>query len=297
MNQRRAGGLVLVAALLAVAAISLIGQALRPVPGTASPVPVAGPPSVGDCLLAAPVHQEVPTQASDSAELRVDRVLQLSACSGSRFGEVYRVVESFTSVNQQLDLCAGLTDYTGWPLQRSSEFWSPAPSVSVTSSGPDDRQWAAGQRWVACVVMAGFYGSIASPVGRSLPEMPAAFATCYGTVEVPRFSPQVDCGGVHRMELFGTKSVIGAQQSQAQLDASCQTWAGMVTGMPEVTAGGQLTVHAVVIDPMDSQASVDPSSLADGQITFSMCTATPASDKQVLLGPLASLGSAPVPFG
>ncbi|AZI56921.1 hypothetical protein EH165_00780 [Nakamurella antarctica] len=296
-NQRRWGITVLIAALVGLATISVVGHALRPVPGTASAVSPPGPPSVGDCLSTPDFAEGIAFSESTAGPIRVTQVLPLAPCSGPRFGEVFELLPVLTGADRQRAVCSGLDAFAGRSPAVPGQEWSPASAVSVVATGPNDRQFAAGQRWVACVITAALRGQWDGPSRQHFPAIPSAFAACFGRVGPLRFAPLVDCNSPHRMEVLGRMPIIHTGQTQKDLDTTCQRWASKVTLMPEVTAGGLLSVRALVIDPQDSQEVIDPASLAEGEKTFAMCIGFPSAEDRMLVGPLASLGSAPVPIG
>ncbi|AZI56919.1 hypothetical protein EH165_00770 [Nakamurella antarctica] len=304
MDQRRAGMLVLVAALLSVAAIALVGQAIRPLPGKALALPLGGAPSVGDCALA-PSPAAFPYPVAKAGQYRVPNVAPLAPCVGTRFGEVFEVVDALTKSDQQASMCLRLDDYLEMYTDPSGIFVH-SYSVSTTLVGPNDRQFASGQRWVACVVIAGHQGQFDRPVKQSWSAMPSAFATCWADAGPTQGVPDIACDSPHRMELLGVMFNFSPDLTQSGLDARCKEWARTVTNMADVTAGDQLLIRAVMEASPKGQlvpalAGGDGASdrESDGFYTvFSAnCVAVPADENRVLIGPLTSLGNGPVPFG
>ena len=159
---RRLAGLLVLALVLLVAVLTPRIITSNNVSGMAELGTVAGPPTVGDCLVDA-VDPAEPAPAEQPAYPAVTTRL----CSGHRFGEVISVISRSmirppisadgVITDQNMVRCNDdMADYLGVPTspdQGPPGTWSALPlGVRVVGTGPSDLQKAMGQKWIACVL-------------------------------------------------------------------------------------------------------------------------------------------------
>lgn len=246
--------------------------------------------------------------------VRTRRGDSVGGCAGLHFGEVVAVVDHRLAV--PIDAPSVLDPYQKWCSPALNDWTGLVPDpfapnwvleiqadrqVSVVFTGPDQRQLASGQLWVACIAVpqvtdshggtsTSYVGSIRN--GFSHLPAPPGLSSCWEQMQ-PTYgaSGSVECASGHRVEVLGHKSVTGApgagSSASNDQDGSCAQFARTVTGMADPTAGGRLTVQSQVSEPADAQPGV----MADA-----WCVMSPSVPTQYLFGPLLGLGNAPVPL-
>ena len=312
-----------------VTAIVMPNLAAQRVAGSPVAAPIPGPPAVGDCLLD-------PTAASwlyNRNPIYAPRRLQ--PCSGPRYGEVIAVITDGRSPERiaaatlttthpmgqapsddpTLRSCdAALNPYLGLPPGPRGDGvdavdgWTYTGLAIPAPVGPDNRQSAAGQHWVACVVIGldpdrhtgtasvylqRYVGSARRVYAIGRP--PSAFALCVSKMILPQILQPAGCSRPHAVEVFGVTETHSKHVTQAQLNASCGKLARRLTRMPDLTAGGRLAVTAdsLHLDPYGGgQLGL---STAESESGFSICLAT-VFDTHLLKGALLGLGTRPVPW-
>ena len=260
---------------------------------------VPSPPAAGDCLTG-------PTAAS--ADETTYPTLVASPCSGIRTGEV---ISSFTDLRTPVvamhngdpneDACTGAVEaYLGHTLGPSGGDWELPTTLSSFIEQPSALQIAAGQRWVACVLV--LIGPDQAPVPWSgsarnalapgaIP--PRAFATCLKMSSLINYQ-RIDCAKPHTSEAFGLMSTARAGLTQKSLDASCASQVRSRTGMTDPTAGGRMTIKAVTVHGADGPPQAGLGSATDDS-GFALCELV-ASAGRTLHGPLLGLGAGTVPL-
>ena len=237
---RLVGAVALVAVLVLAAAVARV--LAPPVAGGASAAPVAGAPRVGDCVVTDPFTFPAPNQEPSAT---------FGPCSSPHAGEVVGVAidrSTFPAmIMDQLSVpdprgCSGAAalalGLAGVP--DSVRPWTIREIAPVDVVGPDPRQRAAGQGWVACVA----YTSESALV-RPLSELfvagtlPGAFGTCETDVVG-------SCGREHTDQTFADVDLTYAMPTAQLLTARCRAAIAALTRMPDVTAGGRLRVDADV---------------------------------------------------
>jgi hypothetical protein len=161
-------------------------------------------------------------------------------------------------------------DYLDWP----DRTWTPVAVRTVRLLGPDASQYVSGQRWVACAIIPPeddrYQGSIRDDANRSAADV---FGQCRSSgASAPT---RVPCGEPHDLEIFGTAAVT----DPAAVDGSCASMLAAVTGILDLTAGGQLEVQIV----------------ADRSLGQRSC-AVHTLGNQLLQESLMGWGSAPLPL-
>jgi len=285
---RRAWGAVLVVVVI-IAALTVPNLAGRRVEGTASRVPVADPPRVGDCLLDDPTRTR---SVLDYTSVEI-YAAQTGPCGQENYGEVVSVTmdaRSFpVTVANRLShpepmACNPLVRaYFGWPdgdIGRSdggtADAWRPVATASIGLIGPNLWQYLGRQDWLACVVYPRD-APYAGLIGRSFEDRTAAdaYALCLSD---PQFdteseSPQsVSCSVPHRTEVLGWATVTDSASAAAALTDTCGQFAARITALPDPTAGGRLNVAAIALhDDGQGRWSADPAGVgAAGQIACTL---------------------------
>ncbi|GGL94127.1 hypothetical protein GCM10011594_12500 [Nakamurella endophytica] len=234
--------------LVAVALVACLAlSAWARIPTASSPLaePVAGPPTVGSCL-GLPAGT-VDTGAAASV---------YGPCTGRHLGEVVAVVAAEpagASAAGAHGVCAGRSPYRYLGLRDDGTLdgsWLPSLAAAYRSVVPDRRQWAAGQRWVACLMVPAPTAPGAPPSYRGVARdafgsgrLPAVYATC---TDRPGRDP-LPCTAPHRTETVATGAGrVATAGATAGLVASCGRFLRRVTGMADPAAGGQLAVRVTV---------------------------------------------------
>lgn len=283
---------------------------------SASRGPIPGPPAVGDCLLDPTV---IASQALIGPAPK-HPWLRTGPCQGRRFGEVAAVLTKHdlpapTPSSSQPDTGPNsgndteVLDPYEPPCFDAVTVWVGPPSpagpqifdrwltdsftVGVVLSGPNQIQNAAGQDWVACIGAginwgtaipdaAGAIGHDAIGYDATIHGMfspgppPSTFALCTPTTDNQE---PVACTTAHRVERFGA---MNTEHAVTEADRrGCQTLVRHLTGMPDPTAGGKLTI------------TVDDYAAPTGY-HFLHCLIVTVSPHQ-LTGPLLGLADRPAP--
>lgn len=308
MSRRLIG--VAVIALVFVVAIAISSTRSRKAAGQPEAVPVAGAPAVGTCLTQSVSGVDAITSQANQP---IFPSVAVGDCSGPHHGEVVAVVDhrfaipvdASTVLDPYEKWCSpALDDWTG----RTSDPFEPdwvleyqaTRQVSIVFIGPDQRQLAAGQLWVACIAVpqvTGAYQGTSSSYERSIRNgfarlpAPPGLSSCW---EQPQdtydASQSTDCASGHRAEVVGhkflTKTTSSASPESVGQERSCAQFAASVTGMADPTAGGRPTVGVQVAEPVDA----DP-----GRSIDAWCVISPSAATGYLFGSLLGLGNAPVP--
>ncbi|MDQ2738449.1 MAG: hypothetical protein M3Y35_07515 [Actinomycetota bacterium] len=294
LDRRWAGLILLVVALVAAAVIPNLRS--RAIPGAAAIAPVAGPPSVGQCLLESNNLTPQMTRNDRTGEWSYAPVV-LAPCRSGRYGEVIAVlpagqvsVERSGTLDgvqdKNLGRCHGELDgYVDQPSHTLFHYWRLFSSVGVFVAGPTDLQRSMGQKWLACIgyidnvdgQTATFNQSL-NGIYRPTTTPPEQLAYCVTTLELGRAAP-VDCHTPHQAELFAFNI---ATATPSQLDSTCTTVIRQLTGMSDPTAAGRLRV-----------AIIGPTSELQSRVC---ALTTVAPDHHRLAGPLTGIGNKPVPW-
>lgn len=314
LRRRRRAGLGLLAAvlLIAVAVPRLLPQR---VVGSAMLAPIPGPPVIGDCVVP-------PTDGWNAGRpVRGDLTYPPTVtrpCTSPWGGEVIAVIPAAqvtrpsqastdpSDTDRNGDRCAAeLNGYLGLAPARSPEAqttWQPLTTLTTAVAGPTAVQRAFGQHWLSCVAyVAGVDGAGVS-YGRTLRagytsgRLPEAAARCLLTSD-PQLPTPVPCSTPHQAELFGSG---WSATPVTALTPTCRQLVQHLTGMPDPTAGGALTVETaqqrvqIVTFGADAGGTSNVGR-ATGEMLIPVClVAVPAH--HALAGPLVDLGTAPVPF-
>jgi hypothetical protein len=291
---------VLLTALLAIAVVTRLEH-----PDTLAGAPAADPavlpPVAGQCLLVPPVGVD-PWSFSQRAA-----PLPIGSCDQPHYGEVLAVLEvSDADVTTPPCLRPETVDPTtflGVPGgSTSDDDWFPALDFVLVPSGPDHRQLAAGQQWIACILAASPTGddvAFTAPLRDALRvgTLPAAMGLCYDGPD-PSTALHVPCDQPHRAQFFAQRSLDGPGPDQAEVTAGCAEAVTALAGDDGPVRSPDLEVH-IVTYAFDSStgATVDPTLPLDaGESAYVMCSLAAGGDR-LLAGSLLGLHGAPIPWG
>jgi hypothetical protein len=312
-SRRSLGALVIVVVLLAVFVVARTRDS--GVAGLATALPIPGPPAAGQCL-----QQHLTGLGAETTQNNqpLFPTVAIGGCSGLHQGEVVAVVNhrlplpadaltAFTPYDQWCSTAVNTwtgDDSKGPMLDPFNQTWrlqyAAAGGVLSVLSGPDQRQQAAGQFWVACIAVpqlpdgsSNATGAYAGSIRGGFTRVPAppGLAWCQGPQTLSSTATPVDCNSRHRAEVVGHKLRLATPDHPLDTPAaeqqSCLLFASRVTGMTDPTAGGRLVVTAQTqpVDPADRAAAPNE-----------LCLITSASPQQYLNGPLLGLGRQPLPL-
>ena len=296
-------------AVVVVGAVASPGVIGRQLPGTATAVPVADPPRVGDCLTTPP---DVPP-----APLAV----RIAPCAAGRFGEVVAVMDdprlrAATSRRQHDDDAAVSDDrdrqacgdqvlrYLGLTVGSDHQgfvdsYWQPLAPLDMSIDRPSARQTAAGQHWVSCSFYVhdqdGKAASYRNPArdayGHGIP--PPALAYCLSTGDLMT-AESVPCSRPHTAEAFGGTMTARPGLTVASMEASCRVLVARATRMPDITAAGALQVEVTAVHGPTGTSEPGLGSAHD--VTGYAGCVISSPDNRQLSGPLLALGGRPVPW-
>ena len=303
---------MLAAVLLVAAAVPRLLP--QPIAGTAVLASIPGPPAVGACV--------TPPADGWHPGRRVRGELTYPPtttrpCSSSRDGEVIATIpaaevirplatgaDPTSDVDRNADRCnAELNSYLGLAAASSpvaQTVWQPLATLATTVAGPTALQRAFGQHWLSCIAYVAGVDGAGVGYGRSLRagytsgRLPAAAARCLLTAD-PQLPTPVPCSTPHQAEFFGSG---WSATPVTALTPTCRQLVQHLTGMPDPTAGGALTIETaqqrvqiVTFDAGGTSTVGRPT----GQTLVPVCLVA-VSAHHALAGPLVDLGSAPVPW-
>jgi hypothetical protein len=304
---RRAWGAVLVVVVI-VAALTVPNLAGRRVEGTATRIPIADPPQVGDCLLDDPTGNR---SVLDYTSVEI-YAATTGPCGQENYGEVVSVTmdaRSFpVTVANRLShpepmACNPLVRaYFGWPdgdIGRidgsTADAWRPVAIASVGLIGPNLWQYLGRQNWLACVIYPR-QGPYPGSIGRSLASRAAAnaFALCLSD-SGSESRQSTSCTVPHHTEILGWATVTDPQSEFAALNDSCREFAARVTALPDVTAGGRLSVGALVLhDDGQGGWSASPANTAASAGQVACALSADGTDR--LTGTLVGIADGALPW-
>lgn len=308
---RRWWGALIVAVVLA-AAIVAPSVSGRRIAGLAVAVPVAGPPSTGDCVTW--VADPWP-RFDDPAPLDDDifdyPTVTVGACAGPIVGEVMSVDPtaqppariSATDYLSQISQCPiDAISYTGSiaPVvglaSGASIVWAARLEFRYTRTGPDRAQRAQGQQWSACVI-----GSAdGSPYSGRLHDvltdgtLPTAFGTCLSSGD-PSRSDRLTCDRPHPAEILATTTLGPRAVGGADLRQACADYARRALRTTDPTRGGAIHLQVVVTGERGGATIVEATS---GAFTNSSaeCDAV-ARSGTTFVRSLIGVADGPLPVG
>lgn len=315
------GVLVIGVTLMVMAVVSHLSP--KAVRGTAVAVPVAGAPAVGDCVLdpgSSPWILQDATPAPTSNISLPYPTLQIGSCVATRYGEVVAIIAdparpvvttnadgSGSIVDPNMETCQpAALRYIGLPVSGRGyqadffTFWNPTAALGAAGSAPSVRQRAAGQHWLACVTypQPGSHGMIDPPASYESSLRGAMLTGAHrdelGTcllVADPVQNQNIDCTELHQGELFGYAYTGERHVSRAELERTCRQVIAQLTRLPDITAGGDLTVQLLVFDSNRAPvtAAQEPAN------AFAFCGLNTTGSRQ-LRASLLARGRGPLPW-
>ncbi len=313
---RRAGGLVaLVAALLLTLIAPLM---LAPdVPGNGSAAALPEPPAIGACVLLEPAGARVRTVPCDQLH---DGEVAWAASSRSAYQSLAGSYESQWACAADPaaaadSSCRNWADgYVGTGIaERTNKIgnWQLIPPYWVASivRGPA-ADFPERLGWFACVVRPSrneLYLDTVRGDGEELrTRRPGAYATCLAPGELAMRSLLFSsCGQPHSIEFMATLVVTQAMANAGRVDAEltieqlrrqCADAVSRMTGNPDPTYGGQLTITMETISQRGLQVVAPDPDAATGQLTLPDCLVEVTGDL-VLTDSVIGLGESALPLG
>ena len=287
-SARLLGAVVLVAVLVLAAAVARI--LAPPVGGRAVAAPVAGAPMIGDCVATNPFLSPLPDQVPSAV---------FGECSQPHAGEVVGVAVDRKQFPQMIVDRISVPDPRGCAgaaiislglagVSDAVQPWSIREVAPVDVVGPDLRQQAAGQSWVACVAYSS-PGNLSQPLHQLFVrgQLPAAFGTCETDLVG-------SCAHGHTDETFADVDLTYAMPAAQTLVPRCTALIGAVTRMPDVTAGGRLQVIAE-LSYYDVAGHGHPGYPPDHQPATAVCGLHLLGGGE-LVSTLVGLGAGPLPL-
>ncbi len=278
MQRQRSGVVVLSLALTLLLTLAIVNR--RDVRGLAAAEPGEPAPTIGSCL----------TKLAPDPTFTQPPLLVLGSCDSGKFGEVYAVVDPLVApigspISCGRELAAG---YLGNSLGRGAE-WTPSMQFGLSVAGPDRKQQAAGQGWLACVVGPlapgnPYQGTVRGAFAGG--TIPGAFGQCSSTTQ-SRFPRPISCEKAHNTETFARLAVTGPGPGLSRLRAGCSTLITAQTGMPDISAGGALIVQTLYFRHDTKGSKVIAAPLSAGEQVEAYCLVSvvgPGSLDASLLG-------------
>ncbi|TKV57725.1 hypothetical protein FDO65_16390 [Nakamurella flava] len=315
MRSPRPAGVAVLALAVMVLALGA-GAAGRTVAGTAGAAPVGPTPAAGDCLLAT---TESAAQWIDDNGLRAPE-RSFGACeqgddrtASEVVGEV-AVILTERSGRPHDDCAEPVGRYVGFdglPSRSSGDLWHPAGGTTVVVVNPDNRQWADGQRWQACVLLPPLFTAdgVIDPVRATATNLRSArgawadpgyrnrLGDCLTVFAGPiaELTASVFCGTAHDQERLAVASWERDAPQAAYLRQTCGELAAGQLGATDRTRAGVLTTEVVVTDPDGHRAPVaeDDTLAPEGQAD---CVIRPVDAGQQLTATLLGRRDAPLPL-
>jgi hypothetical protein len=309
-------GIILTVVMGAIFVAAVRGKTIA---GQGSAAPVASAPAIGDCL--SDHFNDPGVDLTDFGPQLPS--LAMAPCTGTRFGEVVDVEADFAAAMAAADpadspyqRCIAEADrYLGMPPRPGTEFGFPvAPTPSDPASwtttdvlaafiGPDVRQFAAGQRWAACVVYLPVSILTEAPVtlehslrGSWLRDSDKfLFSLCVST---PTSHFGVNCGGPHRYEMIEMRW--GALDvPQMAIDDECRATVVQAMGSSAAIDDGTVMPVTVPVRPNpnnDGGMVSGPNAVTPDNPYLIVCLVTATDGDRRLTAPLRGIGAGPVPL-
>lgn len=293
--RRGTGAALLVAAVLAAV---VLGRLQNPdlVAGSAYAEPPAPPPTAGQCLLEPP-----PTSYSRTPG-RLPPPMSIGDCTQPHFGEVVAVIDPGNRDTEDAPCWHGevnALEYLGYPATPRG-WWSPVVFYSMVDSGPDERQLAAGQAWIACAIAVPFenyaFVTVTTPLrnAHTSGTLPTAFAACFDGPD-PTTWNFVPCNQPHPSQFFGQMEVTGPGLDLAELTAMCEKFILGETGISTLGQTDALQAHAFAYSADADTMTEATLPLQPGQTAYASCVLT-AEQGRFLGDSLIALGAKPIPW-
>lgn len=307
---RRWWGLVLVAVVL-LTGLAVARVAGPGIVGTGRAEPVPGPPVAGECIAA--TDGASPTLLSFNDRQLGGRAPAAATgpCDGEIYGEVVVVIDAASragstdsGVEEPLDpaidecLTAG-SAFVGvsGTAAGAEPTWSHRLQYYSAFAGPDDRQRAAGQDWLACVLRPAnpdddttvppYRGTLRDAIFTGVERDRTGVCAPDPTLE-----DFVPCSLPHLGENFGLANT-REPSTRAEWEDSCRAWVSALTGLADPTADGQLELTLVVRDDVSGEYVGDPQIPAGAHLR---CGLISADRDRMLTGSVRAIGDEPLPW-
>lgn len=295
MDRRAVGGVVLLLAaicLLVVPRLTTTG-----VIGVAAVDPGDPPPALGTC-----VGDPVYPVFDERGWMRPLTGFGAVACDEPHWGEIVAVTDLTPTggeSGERLAECWG--NDAVWSYLSGGSVgrpWTTALSYDMTALGPDAQQFAAGQRWVGCVLHGAesFTGSLAGVAAHGDP--PPTLGLCYQDELTGFDNRDVPCRGPHRAELFEYRPLdVSRPSTQAEVDAWCAAAAVQATGRTGLGNEPGLSIQTGIFAWFDDRQSRFVSlPLPEGARGATALCGVQAVDGRVLTLSLRQIFDAPLPW-
>lgn len=315
------GGVVVLTVLAA--AIVAPNWSERRVAGQPVAILIPGPPAVGDCVTSVPDLREI-LERSGYIDRDTGRDLgaaddgwpdgiaypttQFGPCVGRIGGEVSSVhlaagtpdritmndyqTSSSQCASESISYTGSIPPVVDGSPDRPSIVWAPALNFQNTPVGPTATQRMVGQGWSACIIGAPtgapYVGRLSGVLESGV--LPSDFGNCWLSDRLED-SEQVSCDEPHGVELLGTTGLGSAAYTAAEVQKSCETYAGRMLRSADPFRGGAIRFQ--ILDFRETVSVVEPS---DGALrdTYITCIAT-VQDELLLDGSLVGLDDRPLP--
>lgn len=299
-DRRAAGIVVVIAALLCAIVLTRIGGSRTA--GFASAPRGSTLPSVGDCVES--LDDSLTPALIAGGEGRVngfdEALVRFSQCTTRHVGEVvaFRSIAapvggdvSDRSVAGQDDArwCQSIAEqyaqHTIWRFRTDDSDWEPSIGQRFIAVSGAEPHVPNGSRWSTCAVLSSGLEPYEGSYMRSMADVaaPPPFGRCRSGWAVDVW---VSCLAPHRTQQFGSRE--GVIADQGAVLAGCRSLIRVMTGMSDITRGGELRVEVVGIDPPR------PASIDDGA-SWSSCRLSIVGDRP-LVGTLIGIGDQPLPL-
>jgi hypothetical protein len=300
VGRRRLGGvLLLIAAVLGSLLLTRIGGVR--IGGSAIAVPGAAEPRPGDCLreVSGPLVDSSRGVFVEPPPASVGETsVSFSDCAEEHVGEVVAfrrppspsgaVATGDADARWCHDLAMGYRSHSSERLVAASGgLWEPTAdhrSIAVVSAFAE-------YPWGACAVLAPGLESYSGSYVQSLAgrPVPAPFGRCRSGDHADRW---VSCSSPHPVQQFGV-AVRAGMLPRGAVDG-CRELVRVMTGMPDVNAGGLLKIQ-VVGGRSTPGGNVDDST-AEKEPVFARCRLI-AVGPNLLTGSLIGIGTGQLPLG
>ena len=313
MAPRQRAGLIVISVVLVLVGV-IAGHRMQLVAGSAQAAPVPQPPAVGDCVVD-PIPVGVVLTAGSGGTVPSYPAQHIEPCNGLRYGDVAAVIPSPapTVAAPRSDGSTLLTDPNLDGCLPSAQrflgivtatpafgYWFPSLRTTLSLAGPSARQRAAGQHWAACVVAPSFTDGSGVPSSRRYGgSIHHALHTGVLRDQLGNCASSIDwlgggfgdCARPHLLELLAYGRSGARPVDRSQVASTCRQLVGRFTGMPDLTAGGALSVliHAHDDDLIAiTTAKIPPNA--------NLACGIASTGTRILGGSLIALGRQPVPW-
>lgn len=315
VRHRYRGGLLVIGLVVILVAVTT-GLRAHVVAGVGRSAPVPGPPAVGDCVLD-PLVPGSPLELADVTATSGGTVpryptQQIHSCTGTRYGEVVAVLPSPSPVLVKVDDAGGrylddsnadgcmttASHYVGMTTPPVLHFWQVYLAFTTTLSRPSERQESAGQQWAACIVAPQYFSPALEQYPGSIRDAAHTgsqrnrLGNCVASADVNGENGPDDCGRPHARQFFAFGSTGAEVVDRTEIESTCRQLVGQVTAIPDLTAGGALSLVVQIQD--DNGTAIDT---AEVPTHSDMSCGVAAVGTRSLTSSLLAWGDRPLPWG